>query len=84
MNTLPLAVLPLAVFWPLPTEQDPTAQTPTLHKIYTLYIICPLLCSMEQKYILFMHLNRVFNKEILTFVTSTQETSTCTNANIGS
>lgn len=52
----------LTVFWPLPTEQDPTTQTPTLHKLYILYIKCPLLWSMKQKYILYMYLNRAFNK----------------------
>lgn len=36
VNSLHLTVLPYAVFWPLPMEQDPTTQIPTLNKLYIL------------------------------------------------
>lgn len=35
VDTLNLIVVPLAIFWPLPVEQDPTTQIPTLNKLST-------------------------------------------------
>lgn len=50
------------LYLPLGTNANADLLGEANTNLYILYIICPLLCSIEQKYILYMYLYRAFNK----------------------